>query len=74
MSMSRTQIYLTGEQRSQLRRLAEEQHRTMASVIREAIQEYMTRHEDALADLIGLGRSGNPRSSVDHDSVLYDEG
>jgi len=41
MAMTRTQIYLTEEQRKQIQRLAEAQHKTMAQVIREAVKEYI---------------------------------
>lgn len=41
MTMTRTQIYLTEEQRRQIQHLAEAQHKSMAQVIREAVEEYV---------------------------------
>ncbi|HID88061.1 MAG TPA: ribbon-helix-helix protein, CopG family [Anaerolineae bacterium] len=76
MAMTRTQIYLTEEQREQIRRLAEAQHKTMAQVIREAIEEYVTQQtsdEDPLWDIIGLGASGITDGSIHHDRDIYDE-
>jgi len=46
MAMMRTQIYLTEEQRRQIQRLAEAPHKTMAEVIRKAVEEYMIQQID----------------------------
>jgi hypothetical protein len=43
MAMKRTQIYLSEEQRRKIKRLAELQHKSMAQVIREAVEDYMIR-------------------------------
>jgi len=77
MAMTRTQIYLTEEQRRQVQLLADRQRKSMAEVIREAIQEYLIRQmstEDPLRDIIGLGASGIADGSVHHDRDIYDEG
>jgi len=86
MAMTRTQIYLTEEQRGKIQRLAEIQHKTMAQVIREAVEEYViqwmgTEHlskasissADPLRDIIGLGASGISDGSIHHDRDIYDE-
>lgn len=86
MAMTRTQIYLTEEQRRQIQRLAEAQHKTMAQVIREAVEEYVIKQMDTenlrkasvnptdpLWDIIGLGASGITDGSVHHDRDIYDE-
>jgi hypothetical protein len=84
MAMIRTQIYLTEEQRKQMQRLAEAQHKTMAQVIREAIEEYVIQQmgtkdlgelseADPLQDIIGLGASGITDGSIHHDRDIYDE-
>ncbi len=76
MAMTRTQIYLTEEQRGKIQRLAEAQHKTMAEVIREAVEEYMTRqrsNEDPLWDIVALGSSGITDGSIHHDRDIYDE-
>jgi len=82
MAMARTQIYLTEEQRRQLKLLADRRRKSMAEVIREAIQEYITRQvedlgelcrADPLRDIIGLGASGIADGSVHHDRDIYDE-
>ncbi len=86
MAMTRTQIYLTEEQREQIQRLAEAQHKTMAQVIREAVEEYVIQRMDTenlrktsvnptdpLWDIIGLGASGITDGSIHHDRDIYDE-
>ena len=86
MAMTRTQIYLTEEQRKQIQRLAELQHKTMAQVIREAVEEYVIQRMDTenlrkasvnptdpLWDIIGLGDSGITDGSIHHDRYIYDE-
>ena len=43
MAMIRTQIYLTEEQRRKIKRLAKLQQKSMAQVVREAVEEHMIR-------------------------------
>lgn len=74
--MKRTQIYLEEEQRRVLQEMAQEQQTTMAHVIREAIEVYMTRTvvtEDALLGIIALGSSGDTLGSVEHDRAIYED-
>jgi len=86
MAMTRTQIYLTEKQREKIQRLAELQHKTMAQVIREAVEEYVIQRmdienlrkasvnpTDPLWDIIGLGASGITDGSIHHDRYIYDE-
>ena len=76
MAMTRTQIYLTEEQREQIQRLAEAQHKTMAQVIREAVEEYIVQRsaqESAWWDIVNLGSSGITDGSIHHDRDIYDE-
>ena len=86
VAMIRTQVYLTEEQRRQIQRLAEDQHKTMAQVIREAIEEYIVQamemepssealgsSVDPLWEIIELGSSGISDGSVHHDRDIYDE-
>lgn len=86
MAMTRTQIYLTEEQHEQIRHLAETKHKTMAQVIREAVEEYVIKQMDTedfgetpvssadpLRDIIGLGASGITDGSIHHDRYIYDE-
>ena len=76
MAMTRTQIYLTEEQRGKIQRLAELEHKSMAQVIREAVEEYVIRqasNEDPLWDIVGLGSSGITDGSIHHDRDIHDE-
>jgi len=69
-------VYLTEEQRRQIQRLADAQRKTMAQVIREAVEEYVIRQttdDDPLWDIIGLGASGITDGSIHHDRDIYDE-
>jgi len=43
MAMIRTQIYLTEEQREKIKRLAKLHQKSMAQVVREAVEEYVIR-------------------------------
>lgn len=74
--MKRTQIYLEEDQHRVLQEMAHEQHTTMAHVIREAIEVYMTRSagaQDALLEIVALGSSGDALGSVEHDRAIYEE-
>ena len=76
MAMTRTQIYLTEEQRRQIQRLAEAQNKSMAQVIRDAVEEYILKwsaEENALWDIVNLGSSGITDGSIHHDRDIYDE-
>lgn len=76
MSMTRTQVYLTEEQRQQVQRLADAQRKTMAQVIREAVEEYIVERpakESAWWDIVNLGYSGITDGSIHHDRDIYDE-
>jgi predicted transcriptional regulator len=76
MAMTRTQIYLTEEQRRQIQHLAEAQHKTMAQVIREAVKEYIVQRsakQSAWWDIVNLGYSGITDGSIHHDRDIYDE-
>ena len=56
MSSTRTQVYLTAEQRQRLDALGEAEGRTMAALVREAIDRYLAASpdpDDALADTFG---------------------
>ena len=42
MASTRTQVYLTAEQRRKLDEIAEREHRSMADVIREALDAFLS--------------------------------
>lgn len=65
MSATRTQVYLTEEQRARIDRAAESQGVTMAEVIRRAIDEYVGDDQDpeaALAATFGAAPSADAPS------------
>lgn len=75
--MVRTQIYLDEDQRRDLYGLAEAQQRTLASLIREAVDEYLVRRaveSDPLLDLLDLGGSGIHDGAIEHDRDIYGDG
>lgn len=75
--MVRTQIYLNESQHRYLYDLADAQQRTMASLIREAVAEYLVRRSveaDPLLDLLDLGASGISDGAVEHDRDIYGDG
>ena len=65
MAMIRTQIYLTEEQRRKIKQLAKLQYKSMAQVVREAVEEYMIRQtNDLLRDTVELDSSGITDGSI----------
>jgi hypothetical protein len=75
MTMQRTQIYLTLRQRRELQRLADQQHTTMAGVLREAVDAYIVRFDadrDPLLDVIGIAHGDATDAAEDHDRYLYE--
>ncbi len=74
MAMIRTQIYLTEEQRRKIKQLAKLQYKSMAQVVREAVEEYMIRQtNDLLRDTVELDSSGITDGSIHHDRDIHDE-
>ena len=77
--MIRTQIYLSSEQHEQLKKRGAKDKKTMASVVREAIDYYLAEDQtlsifpadDPLFDLIGIADSGLKDVSANHDKYLY---
>ena len=77
--MTRTQIYLTDEQRDRLGNRAALTGRPMSELIREALDEYLGRHADARradvlqaaaglwADRTGLAQLDEARATLDRD-------
>ncbi len=49
MSATRTQVYFTAEQRRTLDELAKREGKTLAAVVREAVDAYVSRDPPALA-------------------------
>jgi len=77
--MIRTQIYLSSEQHRKLKAHSVKSRKTMASLIREAVDTYLVEGErqpifpadDPLFDLIGAVDSGSEDVSTLHDQYLY---
>ncbi len=76
--MVRTQIQLTEEQSRQIRSIAEENNKSMAEVIRRAVDDWLARYGDELAatqqeralEVVGRYRSGLSDISDRHDDYL----
>lgn len=77
-----TNVRFTEAEHEKLRRLALEERRSMADVVRDAVSAYLERKggrtltEDELANdpffkVVGIGRSGKRDLSARHDEVLY---
>lgn len=74
--LERTQISLSKEERELVQKVADTEGVSMSHVIREAVRQYCATPDsgdpwERLMDIVGIGDSGNPRSSVDHDEVIY---
>jgi predicted transcriptional regulator len=76
--MLRMQVQLTDEQASQLRRLAAERRRSVAGLVREAVDHYLAegdaqvRRERAVAAIGGF-HSGLVDIAEDHDRYLAED-
>ena len=77
--MIRTQIYLSPEQHEKLKAHSKKSKKTMAFLIREAVDTYLIEEgkqpifpaDDPLFDLIGSADSGPEDVSANHDQYLY---
>lgn len=80
--MVRTQVYLPRDIYNQLKHRADNEGLTMAYQIREALTQYVTESQTAVAghilttddpiwDLIGIGKSSITDGSVNHDKYIY---
>ncbi|MBI2849278.1 MAG: ribbon-helix-helix protein, CopG family [Chloroflexi bacterium] len=74
--LRRTQISLAPEDHRLVQELADREGVSMSHIVREAVRRYVVEHApddpwERLMDIVGIGDSGNPRSSVDHDEVIY---
>jgi hypothetical protein len=79
--MVRKQVYLTAEQDSRLRRVAKQQQRSEAEVLRDALDRFLPAtgaeqpaDDDALFRLVGAGRSQQDNLSESVDDILYGRG
>ena len=76
MSKVRTQIYLTEKQHQMLSNLSNRIKRPIAAVVREAIDEYLSKISsrepiDPLSQIIALGEGDSAMGSVTHDEEIY---
>ena len=82
--MVRTQVYLPVDLYDVMKRRSESEGVTMATQIREALTRYVTSLEeeeeaeghiltadDAIWELIGIGKGGPEDGSVNHDKYIY---
>ena len=79
--MIRKQVYLTAEQDTRLRRVARQQQRAEAELLRDALDSYLAviaAHErvdgDALFRLVAIGRSEDGTLSESVDNILHGRG
>ncbi len=76
-TLKRTQMYFPEDMFSELKRKADEEHTTIASIVRTAVSKILKEEkkinwmEDPLWDIIGASRSRDKDLSVNHDKYLY---
>ena len=78
MSKVRTQIYITEKQHQMLSNLSNRIKRPVAAMVREAIDEYLSKVSsresiNPLSQIIALGESDSALGSVKHDGEIYDD-
>ena len=76
MPKVRTQIYLTEEQHQMLSRLSNQGKIPIASIVRDAINDYLSKissieNVNPLSSIIALGESGGSLGSLKHDEEIY---
>ena len=74
--LERTQISLSKEERELVQKMADQEGVSMSHVMREALREYCAKADskdpwNRLLDIVGTIDTGDPRSSIDHDKVIY---
>jgi hypothetical protein len=75
--MKRTQIYLPEDAAEELQAVATAEGRSVAAVVRDAVQEYVAKSKpdpanNPLLELIGLAGPGGPPDAAErHDDYLY---
>jgi len=78
MPKVRTQIYLTEEQHQMLSELSNRRKTPIAEMIRQAINEYLSKISprekvNPLSKISALGESGNSLGSLRHDEEIYSD-
>lgn len=73
--MRRTTVFLDEQLDRDVKSIAEREGRPAASVVREALAEYVARHRREAPPLsfVGAGRSGRSDVSERHEEILADE-
>lgn len=70
--MERTQIYLTGEQKKALKTIAAQKHLSLAEIVREAVDQYVSEQKPSAIERIGKAR-GLWEDREDLDAVSYEK-
>jgi predicted transcriptional regulator len=73
--VKRTQIYLDEPLHRRIRRVASQQRRSAAALIREATARYLDeirrQDDDPIRAFIGKAKGGRPDAAKEHDRYLY---
>ena len=73
--MRRTTIFLDEGAERDLKAMAERRGEPMASLVREAVAQYLVRSADEVRELsfVGAGRSGRSDIAETHEELLWDD-
>ena len=71
--MKRTTIFAGDDLLNELKRLSAEENRSMADVVREAMEEYVKRKRKAVRkfSFVGIGNSGRRDVAEEHERLLW---
>ena len=71
--MKRTTIFAGDDLLNELKRLSAEENRSMADVVREAMEEYVKRKRKAVRkfSFVGIGNSGRRDVAEKHERLLW---
>jgi len=70
--MERTQIYLTREQKKALKTIATQKHAPLAEVVREAVEQYISKQKPSATERISKAR-GLWKDRKDLDAASYEK-
>ncbi len=71
--MKRTTIFVGDDLINELKSLSAEENRSMADVVREAMEEYIKRRRKAVRkfSFVGIGNSGRRDVAEEHERLLW---
>jgi len=80
LAEKRTQVYFPMELYRKVEKIAKDESKSVASIVREAVNEYLKKREeidwdnDSFFNIVGIVESGKGNLAEEHDTYLYGGG